>query len=557
MSMPLRYLLSRPVLAHRAALLKSFLQRAKKCRATQQKTLIKAMAQIQGSDFERDYGLEGIKTIEELRTTLPIAGYERVEGYVKNVIAGNKNSLFAKNVKIEMFAKTSGTTNASKYIPVTTDHLNNYKNCMNIWARSTADIYPDVSVKYSVLNLTSTWKEEILNGTYKCGSITGILFAKTHNMMRAINAIPPQLAEVSDPQLKYYLILRVALANPNIAVLTTANPTTLIRLAKWMDDWKTSLIKDIFDGTLYKDSQYEAHIKRAVYFKLRADKKRARELEKVVNSQTHLYPKDAWPNLQLLSVWMGGTLGSYTKFLPQYYGQTGLRDHGLSASEAKITIPFEDYTSSGLLNVDGAYFEFIDIDNSAQQDPKVYSAHELVVGKQYMVILTNLAGLLRYNLNDIVECTDYYGEAPFLKFLNKGSQISNLTGEKLSAHQIDNAIKLALNDRYMVLSQYSLMPYVDETPGYQFVYETRSGEPIGDSFLGILDEHLQSVNSEYKDKRVSQRLNRVIGLQLKQGSWLAIRDEHVSKNRTNIEQYKQPSLILDPILQSKIKGMRK
>ena len=85
----------------------------------------------------------------------------------------------------------------------------------------------------------------------------------------------------------------------------------------------------------------------------------ARRLEEIANETGRLLPKDYWPNLQFLSNWMGGTMRAYLRGYPEFFGETPVRDVGLIASEGRMTIPIEDGTAAGILDVRHHYFEFI------------------------------------------------------------------------------------------------------------------------------------------------------------------------------------------------------
>ena len=61
----------------------------------------------------------------------------------------------------------------------------------------------------------------------------------------------------------------------------------------------------------------------------------------------------------MLAIWLGGSVGAYLPRLKEYYGEPALRDHGLSASEGRMTIPMEDGTSAGILEFIHHFFEFI------------------------------------------------------------------------------------------------------------------------------------------------------------------------------------------------------
>ena len=56
--------------------------------------------------------------------------------------------------------------------------------------------------------------------------------------------------EDSNPAAKHYTILRLAMAVRSVGMIITANPSTLLELARLADAQRESLVRDIFDGTL-------------------------------------------------------------------------------------------------------------------------------------------------------------------------------------------------------------------------------------------------------------------------------------------------------------------
>src|SRR5262249_57759000 len=96
--------------------------------------------------------------------------------------------------------------------------------------------------------------------------------------------------------------------------------------------------------------------------------------------------------------WTGGSVGYYLRQYPRYFGSMLVRDVGLIASEGRMTIPFEDGTPSGMLDIASHYFEFIPEEEGDQPNPTVLEAHELREGKTYYILLPTAYRLYRYNL---------------------------------------------------------------------------------------------------------------------------------------------------------------
>src|SRR3954470_2188490 len=93
---------------------------------TQEELLRRIIAFHADTDFGRDHGFATIRTVEDYRRQVPVAPYERLEPYVRRVMAGETSALLA-DPRVLMFALTSGTTAARKHIPITDQYLADYR----------------------------------------------------------------------------------------------------------------------------------------------------------------------------------------------------------------------------------------------------------------------------------------------------------------------------------------------------------------------------------------------------------------------------------------------
>ena len=177
-------------------------------------------------------------------------------------------------------------------------------------------------------------------------------------------------------------------------------------------------------------------------------------LEAIVERTGRLLPRDYWPDLQVIANWTGGTMGAYLRNYPEFFGEKPVRDIGLIASEGRFTIPIEDGTPAGVLDILHTYFEFIPEDQGDAEQPETVEATDLVEGRRYFILPTTSGGLYRYHIHDLVECVGFEGKAPRLVFLNKGAHFSSLTGEKLSEHQVVAAVSQAQRNVGLKLSSF-------------------------------------------------------------------------------------------------------
>ena len=151
-------------------------------------------------------------------------------------------------------------------------------------------------------------------------------------------------------------------------------------------------MKDVRDGTLCPDMVPDDRLRRVLTASLRPDPERARRLERLRVSHGTLRPRDYW-RLEFLACWTGGSMGHYLKRLADWWGPVPVRDIGLLASEGRVTIPLEDGTAAGVLDAQGAVFEFIPAEQSESATPDTLNADELEAGNDYEVVLTNAAGV--------------------------------------------------------------------------------------------------------------------------------------------------------------------
>jgi hypothetical protein len=320
-------------------------------------------------------------------------------------------------------------------------------------------------------------------------------------------------------------------------------------LARLADQYKVELFQDLAEGTLNKDLDIPPAIRAELQPRLDRRPQTARRLAAIAAHSGRLYPKDFWnPEHLLIGTWTGGSVGPYLRQLPQYYGDTFLRDLGLIASEGRMTIPVEDNTSAGALDITSHYFEFIPEEEGDSKQPNVLGAHELMEGRHYFILLTTAYGLYRYDIRDLVKVTGFHGRTPLLQFLGKGNSFANLTGEKLSEHHVTRAMEAVSRQHGAGPSIYSVAPVWDDAQPYYGLFVERGDEPASDrsqSFLRDFDRRLMEHNSEYASKRESGRLGPVRLEVLPPGFWQQWDRERLCRSGGVPEQYKHPCLLGD------------
>ena len=533
----------------KCAKLRRFLRQGERASQIQRESILKRVAANAESRFGRDHGFAHIRSIDEFRNQVPIGGYERHREYIEDVMRGDVGAMFQPDSKILMFATTSGTTDKPKMLPVTEEFYRQYKASWQYWGTGVYRDYPEL-FRYKTLQFSSRYDVDFSPSGIPCGNISGLAAETRPFYISSLFILPPSVIKVGGHVAKHYTALRLSLASDKIGMMITANPSTLIEVAKLADQRKEELIRDIHDGTLNKEIEVPSDIRAALRGRLGSNPSRARHLERLAEQHDGLYPKHAWPNLRLIAVWTGGSVGVYLKQLPKFYGDVPIRDHGISASEGRMTIPLANGVADGILDYASHYYEFIPEAEHGQANPTVLEAHQLTPGENYYILLSTSAGLYRYDIHDLVhchgyQCEGYQGEAPMLSFLNKGKNFSSLTGEKLSEHQINSAVREALSRLSEEGFTFTVAPTMENGKvRYHMFIPNSNAKRIGKQLAQEFQTQLEKVNMEYADKCRSGRILELEVTGVPEAFFQQMRIEK-SQARGNFEEYKHPMLTGD------------
>ncbi len=511
----------------------------------QDAVLLGILRHQQETAFGRDHAFASMKTAADYGRVMPVRGYEAIEPYIARVKRGETKALL-NDPLVHMFAMTSGTTATRKFIPVTDRYLEDYKRSWNVWGLKVLIDHPELKLR-PILQMAGDSDEMRSESGIPCGAVTGLTARMQKWIVRLFYCVPAALARVKDPQAKYYAVLRSAMPR-DVAMIIAANPSTMLALARAGDAHKEPLIRDIHDGTLTGGFDYPPEVRDAMRSKVSADRSAAKRLEQIVSREGHLYPKDYWTNRFILGNWTGGSVGAYLHNYPKYFGDNYVRDVGLIASEGRMTIPLEDGTASGPLDITSHYFEFIPEAEADSPNPTVLGAHELQEGGRYFILLTTAYGLYRYDIKDVVRVTGFRGKTPLVEFLSKGAHFANLTGEKLSEYHVTQSVAQVLRELNASLGTYSVAPcWPDDdahVPWYSLFVEPNDAS-LGEALAGRLDARLCQLNIEYEAKRSSQRLGPLRLKVVPAGFWARWDAARLARNGGTLEQYKHPCLIPD------------
>ncbi len=508
---------------------------------TQERVLREKLERNADCEFGQKHRFSSIHSYSDFVSQVPVRRYDELAPWVERVVAGDEHALLGSGQRVLMFAMTSGSTDQPKYVPITAAFLQEYRRGWNAFGFKAVLDHPDAFLR-PILQIVSPWDEQRTERGVPCGSISGLLAGLHGRVVRRFYVTPWECGAIGDAESRYYTIIRFAVPR-DVGWVVTASPATPVKLARIASTHAERLIRDIHNGTLCPPNDIPNHIHQPLVARLSPDSTTAQRLSTIVERNGELLPRDYW-KLAFLANWTGGTLGLHLRDFPRFFGDTPVRDIGLLATEGRVSIPLEDGTPAGVLDVAGSFFEFIDAEADACDAGAVHRCHELDVDHEYRVVMTTSAGFYRYDIGDRVRVRGYLGEAPMVEFLHRGAHVSSVTGEKLTEWQVTSAFDRTCQAVGIEVTEFVLAPVWDEPPYYRLHVDRDF--PNRSQFTHLLDEELSRLNFEYGSKRSSGRLGPIVVNRLPDEFFAQFDRERWERRGTSNEQYKHQYLYTRP-----------
>ena len=408
-----------------------------------------------------------------------------------------------------MYAVTSGTTAEPKLLPVTRRMLKDYQRNQAIFSLLQYQHRP-AAFYGRYLGIVGGAVEGTTQSGTPYGSISGVLNGRMPRLAQYKYTTPAAIFELEDYQLKYYLVLRLALMHRNLSYIVCANPSTLLKLESLVNAGLESFIEEIAQGKLRALPARDAltrELRRELAVLTRPRPERARELKALLGRLPKVRLQDLWPELEMVTTWKGGSCTIALRALEQSISPaTALVDLGYLCSEFRGTFTYDHASGAGIPSLQDNFFEFVSVKERHAGVQHYLTLDQLAAGEEYYIFVTTRGGLYRYDMNDIVRAEKFLQRTPLLRFVQKGRGVTSITGEKLYENQVIKAVAAALQAAGMESSFY-IMTADREAPGYCLYIESDGLSSAGvEKFARHVEQQLYRINLEYKAKRGSGRL---------------------------------------------------
>ncbi len=485
---------------------------ARRPQQTQTNVLRKIVSANQTTQFGIEHGFADIRTPEDFRQRVAVQDYEKLRDYIERQRRTGEPALTAEPPLF--YAQTSGSTGKPKYIPVCASALRLYRAEQALFTYLQYRACP-AAFSGKALGIMGSAVEAGLDSGHNVGSVSGYLYESLPSAVQSRFVVPPRVSTIADYDLKYLVILRLALASPDVSYLGSPNPSTFLRLLEVLNRKRDVLARSLETGTLPELDTLDPDTREVVSRRLQPDRARAMQL----SGKGPLTFASLWPQIALVTTWTGGSCGiALDKLRTALPGHTKVMELGYQSTECRGTIALDAETPFGLPPLHHHFFEFIRQDHWDSGRLEFRGLGELESNERYYILITTAAGLYRYFMNDLVEAAGRYRNTPLLRFVQKGKGVTSLTGEKLYEAQVIQAVQDTAR-RHGFAPGFFLLVAEEESSSYHLFLET---DDAGTSSMlqtaAEVDQRLGELNVEYHSKRASGRLAPLRIARLKHGT---------------------------------------
>jgi GH3 auxin-responsive promoter len=468
--------------------------------------------QNRDTQFGKKHRFSEIRNYAEFQQYTPVQTYETLRPYIEEQRLTGTKALTVESPKF--YAQTSGTTGEPKYIPITPTTLKMHRDEQSLFSYLQYRACPEAFAG-KALGIMGATVEGHLDSGHDVGSVSGHLYQSLPKIIQSRFVLPPSVSSITNYNLKYLVMLRLALAEPNITYAGSPNPSTFLRLLSVLNEQRETLTESLVTGKLAEIDSLDADLKNQLVHKFKPNPERAA----YISSLPELSFANVWPNLNLLTTWTGGSCGiALTALREKLPPKTKVMELGYQSTEFRGSIALDAETSAGLPPLHHHFFEFVEQSRWDNSDPEFLTLDQLTQGKIYYILVTNASGLYRYFMNDLVQVSGFFNATPLLSFVQKGKGVTNLTGEKLYEAQVISAVQV-ISATLGLISSFYILVANEKTMSYQLFIEADQPTRINNSaFSKMLDEKLGELNIEYLAKRDSGRLAPLCTIWLKRGA---------------------------------------
>jgi len=418
------------------------------------------------TQFGKDHQFNKITDFKSFVNHVPVRDYEALATYVNRVVDGENDVLYPG--KPVYFAKTSGTTSGSKYIPITKASIKTH-----IAAARNALLF----------HIYNTGSSNFVNGKM-------IFLQGSPELYKTNGVLTGRLSGIVYHHVPNYLL-------KNRLPSYTTN---------CIEDWEQK-VDAVVEETIKENMTLISGIPPWVimYFEKLRDKSGGKKIIEI------------FPNLSLF-IHGGVNFAPYENQITELIGKRIPMIETFPASEGFFAFQNSEHDDGLLLNLGGKmFYEFIPVANLNDDEPKRIPLWGVELNVNYALVVTSNAGLWAYSIGDTVK---FVSLKPYkIRVTGRTKHFLSAFGEHVIAEEVTKAMQIACTASNAVVKEFHVAPFVSpqgqkESYHEWFVEFVKPPENLTE-FAQTLDKAMCQQNEYYKDLSEGQLLQPLKVSQLK------------------------------------------
>lgn len=421
----------------------------------QQEWLKRLVDTAKYTEFGQQYDFKSIRNSQDFKARVPIHNYDSLKPYIDRSLHGEQNILWPTEIK--WFAKSSGTTaGKSKFIPVSVEameecHYKGGKDLLSIYC----NLKPDTQIFTGKgLTMGGSHQANLSGSDSYIGDISAVLMQN----------LPFWAQMIRTPELSIALMDKWETKIERMVETTISENVTSI---SGVPTWTLVLAKKVLEVTGKKNLL------------------------------------EVWPNLELF---IHGAV-SFTPYRDQFKELLPSSSFNYletyNASEGFFGIQDRLHSEDMLLMLDyGVYYEFMPMEEYGKENPKTVGLEEVVLNKNYALIISTNAGLWRYLIGDTIRFTE---KSPYrFRITGRTRLFINAFGEEVIIENTDEAVRIACEKTGSQVKDYTVAPVYfsgGDNGAHEWLIEFERTPDNLEYFTEVMDNALKSLNSDYEAKR--------------------------------------------------------
>lgn len=422
----------------------------------QKEVLKKLLEQAKHTAFGKHYHFEDVLNADALeqafQAQVPIHDYDKIHADWWHYLAKGHQNITWPGTQ-QYFALSSGTTSHSKQIPVTDDLLEAIRKAGIQQVLSLRNFDLPASFFEKQILMLGSCTQLIKQGEFLMGEISGISAANLPVWFKGYYKPGQEIASIEDWDLR---IEKIAEEAPNWDI------GSLSGIPAWIELMLKAII--------------EKH-----------------QLQNI---------HQIWPNLMVYTTG-GVAFEPYRNSLEKLLAHPLIYIDTYLASEGFIAMQKRPHTTAMALTCNnGIFFEFVpfeeqflDENGAVKQDAPVYTLEHAEENKEYVLLISTVAGAWRYMIGDTVMITDKTKAE--IKITGRTKHFLNVVGSQLSVHQMNKAIAMVEQEFDLEIKEFVVGAVKkDDAFIHQWILGCHKDDDEK-AIAAFLDKCLQNLNKNY------------------------------------------------------------